>query len=652
MLGEELILVVSRSAELAGHTVKIVSNIENAISAWEWSTRISPIFPLGKVENPNFGNAENCRFYFVGPLDQRYFPADISTFLTFGTYNALFIARNIFEISKIEQFLKSRIDTPWEYWDILGDSVVNVQYSEKLKNSKPSSKIHFTRSQSAALRSAQEENVTLLSASIAKAIRYYPQNAEELQLFADVFTKKVADSKIHEINKLSWLVNVNAALSRYTAQTFSGTSPILETECHFWTHSLLGVGLATQALTKIRRFVESAINKHNLIDKLVSLKKIPTQNFFARKDGQYHQTTYLGNIGPSSGADWDKISQIIGRYAKTTPIPKSDEKFLPLIVCFSGRDGFKSTTFSLSAPLEVISCCNTFGWSPMTLTHEICHVWVTGLLGKLFPNLLDPKNVADLERFSKSGVAQGNLFEQIQQYLYYCYTLLHIEYRDSLLQLITNPLTPNSLAPNTLSSIEIIETYNLAINELLTHILDFQFFYGRDEELYINSIWSSWDVIPNIKDRLSDYIIRSAAALLVNNLNEDRACDTTLDHLEALLNKLHLNLSDSQYLEDACELLKNERTMFLSRLKKRAPLVRFAHTFFSDNNLAAELGSIKTTADGMLHAMKEKEFSHENAIGNPLKFISQFSNDKKFDRPEALWMLHHLAFAEFDDATI
>ena len=501
-------------------------------------------------------------------------------------------------------FLDGYPQVPWELWTVQKERLLKWECNQSLNYSADYPAFKDNWLTSAGLRSAQEENVTLLAASIAKAEKYFPENAKELREFRNEFNALLAGELAgHEIVKLSYLVNVNAVLSRYTSQTFSGSSPIIETECHFWTHSLLGVGVATQALVKFRRFIDKSTELHSPIVKLASYQnRLPYR--FKSDNGENVFTTTLFELSSSEyDTRWKPLEKIVSE--SNVKSSQKSNKELPLLVCFSGRDGFKSTMFSLTAPLEVISCCNTYGWTPMTLTHELCHVWVSDALGMLFPEMLDPTRFKDLERL-KDGIPPASLFEQIQQAFYYCFTLLHKESVGAILSKVPKGKQK--------SAIQILASQSRTIEELITHILDFRFFYKKNQGLYVNSIWSSWDVIPSIRDRLPHYIMRTACAILSDKLNEENCLEETLKVLATYLADLHSITENGQYLAEAIQLLDEQKKEFLARLDARSFLVRMIVTFFPSGDFSTSLEHERPVKGGMYNSMSPGKFKVGESI--------------------------------------
>lgn len=347
--------------------------------------------------------------------------------------------------------------------------------------------------------------------------------ADDLQLFMSAFHAKMEEADGEGDNtKLSWLVNVNAALSRFTSQAFSGVSPISATECHFWSNSLLGIGLATQALVNIRRFTEIAVGDVDWIDLLDELdeEKLPKSwvSLFRRS---------VNRPGDWLDAELLMKETLVKREAKALKQESSKKERLPLIVCFSGRDGFRSTNFSLSAPLEVISACNAYGWTPMTLSHEIAHVWINGVLSVIFPHPSDTVGMARMSEIAE-GKNISTVLDDLKLAFYFTYSLLDREHSG----------TPADAALSEKTWDELAGSHGREVNEMLTHILDYQFFYRQDEVRYIKSIWSSWDVIPNIKERIQSYLIRSACAMLSEKINHENGIEATINRLTDLLIEL------------------------------------------------------------------------------------------------------------------
>jgi hypothetical protein len=234
---------------------------------------------------------------------------------------------------------------------------------------------------------------------------------EELLVFDSAFSALLSQSRAKDLQQTQ-LVNINAALSRLTSQTYSGISPILETECHFFTHSLLAVGTATMAIANFRRFIEDRVHESRLIGRLKCLAKQPPWTFDLMSLGTAHEF-------------WDRehlfAAEIDELLEESPPTAR-----MPTITYFSGRDGFRSTRLALSAPLEVLTGANSRTWSVLTLTHELCHILVDAVLGTLFPSATDSGLNAKRAELCLSTARPRSRLEQLQRFLLQGLLMLNI----------------------------------------------------------------------------------------------------------------------------------------------------------------------------------------------------------------------------------
>jgi len=634
-------LLFSRRDDLKTVEVEIVDTTENAIDKWGWTTRSSPIFPFEGTDVPDLKGRANHLVFFVGPLDPGLVELDVPSFATLGTYNLIFIVRqsNARMTRAVQELLNAHPQTRWECWLVSKGLVVDVVFGGQkagVERHVPPRRAKVAPG----LTFAAEENSTLFAAAITKSNKYFPTVADELEHFSEAFRNQLENDTDGDSTKLSWLVNVNAALSRYTSQAFAGVSPIQATESHYWSHSLLGTGLACQALVNIRRFSERAIGRTDwidLIDALATVSRAPEVKPFHKLNSQ-------------AAEDWTEIEDLVKQtveklYEAVSQRPESDDdKRLPLIVCFSGRDGFRSTLFSLSAPLEVISSANAYGWTPMTLSHEICHVWIKGILSAIFPPVSDAPAHAALDELITGARRPVTLLDEVRRSMFGCYHLLQREFlqvgdeEDEIPAALDQPWD------------QVVRQQGTQVNETLTHILDYQFFYEQDQEHYIRSIWSSWDEIPNIKDRLYDYLLRSACALLSEHLNHDDPLKTTLERLCELLKQLHGQMPTAQYVGRAIEILERDSSSIAEKLARRLTLVRLAKTFFTNRNIAARLSKEHEQTGGAYDSLTWLVLDDQQ-IWNPLKFVGHFSTDRKGDRSKSLWILTKIAFMQSPNET-
>lgn len=587
--------------------------MDEALEHWGASSRCSPIFPLNRSEWPKKGEPYSA--WFVGPMYPGRLPQGISAFLSLGLYNLVLISKSREEADRVTALLAANPSVAWESWEVGEDGYIgSVGYSDSLKqNFKVFTDLGGVKLHEG-LHSMTDEYRTLVAATANKAHTYIPEVAAETRRFDAGFRKYLESPSHKDVIKAQWLVNVNAALSRFSSQTFAGISPITETECHYWTHSLLGVGTATQALVMIRRQVQVAFDRADFRNRLKALALLPSNS------------SRLDQLSPSAG------------YWQHHHLPKlapTDVEQMTPIVFFSGRDGFRSTAHTLSVPLEVISAANTIGWSLRTLTHELSHVFVDTILGALLPTASDPEFTNRIARLFDSEPA-SNLLEDLQAAM--CWALYATIRRNAE----DAELTGAELA-------EIIRQTYPEVSEILTHIFDFQYFYQSDPEIYIASIWASWDVIPNILDRVPEYLVRTLSAIMVLNLTAEDPYRAAAAQVEAELRKLLTLMPEANIIQVALDVLKAKGDDFRRQLISHMPLVAISKAFFFSQDIAAVIAREKSQSRSAKEPFKANEFDADVQVDNPLSFVyrqsrrSSFSNEP--DPIKSAWIMTHLAFA-------
>lgn len=619
---------------------------DQLLGAWTARSRTSKLYSLDSATLPDLATKQKVVLYFVGPLDPARLEVGVPRFLSLGMYNVVLVGLDQTHIDEIERYLAARNQLPWESWSIEGGTLVEIRYAECVASplSSCAPMLGSIPAHHGSIGSANEENKLLLLTAVAKSSLYSKKDSEELQLFSTAFREKLGEEDYSNgaMTKLNWLINVNAHLSRYVTQSFGGTSPIIANECPHSAHSLLGIGIASKALVNVRRFAQSALGDDDFIERFRHLRNISFSSF---KNAVASPRVRLHLNAAIDTGYWDKVTKLVSEVAdKPHRAADSRDYRLPLVTCFSGRDGFRSTHFSLTAPLELIAGCNSMAWNPMTLSHEICHVWVKGVLTSLFADI-DTEPLSTLLGGKREPL---NLFEDLQYATFAALYLLDRGY-----------VSPHSNGAAPLASTgQLLERASPQLNEILTHILDFRLFYFCDEVRYLGAIWASWDVIPNIQDRLPDYIVRSTCALLSERLNHANqpwktALETVKTILSALSGSMKITGSQSNYLDEAISIIEVELSNFdvtiegslAFKVFNLAPLVRLAKTFFADTELASRLQH-EHAEPGKPYASHSPLDFQAGSIANPLRFALHFCNDRNSDDRKSLWVLHRMAFAD------
>jgi hypothetical protein len=303
----------------------------------------------------------------------------------------------------------------WEKWELFNNELKNCNFIEHKNEACPAEVLSPLSISYPELSSLVNEYRALLVSASAKSALLELVAHEEFLIF-DKFFRGILNKKHEKSDKIikqKLLTLANAALSRYAFQTYSGTSPIAENEYHYSKHSLLGIGIATRAISNVRRFVENIFAKSNMLKRLALLKKVdplPTHPLQLRFTEEF----------------W-KIDQMFDHPPQQLEFPRGAKKnkveVLPLITFFSARDGFRHAHISLSAPMESLNSCNTPAWGLHTLTHEISHAIVEAVLALFLPNPNDSQQIKRVLTFF-NGDMETNLFDQFQKFLIYsCFCL-------------------------------------------------------------------------------------------------------------------------------------------------------------------------------------------------------------------------------------
>ena len=362
--GNESLLVL-RSPRSGAKKVEIAASLSGVLSTWNARDRVSPIFEIEIAQSsttPQFKRGPGFLF-FIGPVNPARAEGCLAVlkgksdraWFSFGLFNLVLYTTSRINKRSIEAWTnKHRVR--WERWDLNGPEVKHVDHSEA-SSARPNdllqalAEFHF-KAPLPELLDAGEEYCALMAASASRSIEVFPLIAQELERANSIITKSAlkhaSEQRVDRgLPAVALLVDANAALSRFTSQMFSGISPIKETECHFWTHSLLGTGVANLAVVKIRRFVTLTLGEARIPDQIKALEGITDEELIKEvlEDGALWTGPWL-----------QRLPEIVAR----KPLLQDLEPLAPLITYLSGRDGFHTTQTSLSAPLNILPLAAAF----------------------------------------------------------------------------------------------------------------------------------------------------------------------------------------------------------------------------------------------------------------------------------------------------
>ena len=632
---KQISFVVLDSSDSARRRVKVVTSLNEVLRDWNASTRFSSVYGLsGSPAIHSFSNKWSLTFLGpVHPFDFTRANSDITcAWCGIGLFNIICATEDTKQQGQLQDWLKAQ-KINGEVWEI-GDGVINkVERAQnvpfvdsRLRNEIAGFPFDKTIT---ALRPSLLEYLPLMAATASRAELAAPYFISDLQQFHGTVGQALGDSGIDlgTLEKLNLITVVNAGLSHFSTQTFSGISPIVETECPYWSHSLLGIGLATLGLWKIKRFVENCFIESAIADRLEAFaSQAPVDLELPERDAIWKR---------------DFLAEVPDNAVKSGPSVRS-------LAYFSGRDGFRSSRCTISAPLAAIEACNSQKWNLLTMTHELSHMLTDGCLAVACPN---PAASEDLRRACALIQDKKN-----------CQTRLDSVKRLFLLGVISTytflnreeggpnqrkfHVTPQSVADATYRTSRLI-------SEIVTHILDFKYFYESSSPSYANSIWSSWGVLPRGQGRTPEYLLRTLCALTTNHLGREDKLNVVRAELQGELAAVSTSEVNNEYIQQAMGLLKEDASW--NNIKQHvvalSPIISLASTFFYSEKLA-----IPFSREIAVHSHSEREgyrlspcvFDRER-ITNKIRFLLEYAAEVDPNSAVASWIIYQLAFSGGDD---
>lgn len=655
------------------HRLQLLPTYSSALDKWRGSTRVSPIWAtrLGETEAPaNFHNA--AALVFLGPIDparvHQYLVSPAlegairKVFLTLGVFNVILVAENDVQLDAIRNFIAhfKLIGEIWCVQPLAGEPhsliVTDIEYLGDHTSEHPlrTGGVADRFAQLRARVEAQEEGLhhpllefLATSTSIrARAANIYPDFSQDLDGIEWTINELMRDTTSPRARDI--LVAANAALSRQASQALSGTTPLVQTECHFWPHSFLGTGIANIALRRVVEFIHQAFDKHFISARIEALISACASTIDAKDRSCF-------DLKPSDIVSFVAIDHpSLAEPAETlNDFAKSE---LP-IAYYSARDGFRTSELAISAPLLSISGCGSRDWSLLSLTHEISHRLIADKLYVLALTIKD-----DL-------VGTANVQDQVRDLLKHpCASigdlaarhLLFAVYQEEVATVgeavFNAQLTSHSGAFEHFLDISMPE-----VEELVVHMFDYFHFYNRSPTEYIEAVWLSSAARPTLEARTRSFVERTLIALAAKTFGENddwrgRARDDFLAVLDQLKmpedskKRIRMLLTD----EDSPDcwpglkkwLQRNEGLIIVFHLLFKSP--RLAEMLQEEPLLGA--GPERSGRD---YAMRPLIFwssipPHEHKFSNPLRMLSQFARDADHDDTKALWLLYMLAFNYHD----
>ena len=301
------------------------------------------------------------------------------------------------------------------------------------------------------------------------------------------------------------LIQINSALSYVSTQALSGAVPVLDRRSLIRRYSLLGVGTATLALTRIAHSIERAFAQgaleHILAERAVNAAALPG----------------LDNLPDYQSAKWKEFS--INSWNGTISARDS----YPKLPYYSGRLGFREAEYTVSAALQALAAGAGPEWSLLTVTHEMVHGHVRNLLSMLFQG--DPNRKPDQKwnefysrfaaRCKRTPPTKENLLDSLRAVIltYCCTAITHGSLTRDLAITARNSRSSDTSIPFSLPTAENLwlayEAEYRNISEIFVHVLDLHYFYSSCLTHYVPLIWRSWASVPQVWADLRQYLLRT-----------------------------------------------------------------------------------------------------------------------------------------------
>lgn len=360
------------------------------------------------------------------------------------------------------------------------------------------------------------------------------------------------------------LVQIAASLTAMISHAFSGAIPVLQSACPIRKYSLLGIGTAYFALSSLSTFVEKIFQRYP-VDTVIKkhFDTAPPVDIFP------------GMVGydPSKWAALDRTHTIDYHLAKVTA---EQNKFN--LVYFSTRIGFRESTYSITAPLQILSLSDDARWSPMTMSHELLHAHVRAIWGAIFA---DPERnlPADsfniyfdrfINDFEHGSTGEGrHLIDSLRSIiLQYCIMKEVMEemapkaQEAKKLGIASDRKVKQSIERPTRDLLnDLLKSHYRIINEIIVQVLDFHYFYDCNKELYLGLLWESWSPVPVVIHEIEEYVLRSMLAIASietgsASVRFNAVCDAIIRVLSPMISRGEGNLTA----QEARNLISNHET--------------------------------------------------------------------------------------------
>ena len=539
--------------------------------------------------------------------------------VTWGLANVVIFKETSNDYPSFSEF--KNLSENWELWSLnqgIGE-VSHIEMSEKKIDNLSNLSMPSPTLDTLEFKCVFDEYVLTIN-SIVKNCRKYLVELEPYfnQLHSFVSKNLISNGSLDEIEIIDCFVALNASLSRVNTQLFSCCNGIVANKCPIQNHSLFGVGIASLALFKYSMFLEKNILENNVTGLLDSIAEII--------------------ISPSKKTDWhERIYENQKQVNALKNIKRENDTGVPIIPFFSGRDGFRyGKITNISTPMMCLYNAHRCSWNLLTFTHELSHLFVEGTV-----TLLENYSNNDFRTKITKNRIKFPLEEPVQ-YIDWAWSL----YNATKLALVDKK-----------DKDFCVET---ELNELITHIVDFLYFYNGDIEKYMKFIWYSWLKVPSVEKRIRKYIVRTGVTILSVALEQKREEYIKSTLIEGFT-RLHKETKEPIFTTITNDYLKNddEWTKIFELITEAVHIIELVRVLLFDETISANVEKEPRRVDVAKNPQKNlssnsdpygfKLGAWQNSdmnISNPIFFIKNYSINDKGNEQYALWFFNKLASLE------
>lgn len=443
-----------------------------------------------------------------------------------------------------------------------------------------------------------------------KLLSCYPKSSHRIdkKIATLIKIKSVRTNQIVHLHQLKdEAVQLTAIIQNFCRQALCGVQPILESNYEAGENSLLGLGGVLSALISIHFKIIDAFSFVSDVETVSEMfKTLPSPPLCDSSNAQQWSRGL---------SDFKGISDIV-QFCKASEIS-------PYLVYFSNRMGFKETKYSITAAYQSVKLASLPPWNLCTTFHEYVHAHIRALFSQIYPfeSEIRKGQIENAYQFyckrSSGNITPNNLFEFLQTTILSVISdLVDVSEGDVVAEYHPREKIEHS-----------IRKWHHCLNEIIAHILDFNYFYDSNSEIYVKGIWSSWLKLPFIFSRISEYLLRTICAIASNEKGNEgevfeKSKNTVLKYLK--------NISNKEYIND--DLLRNVIDRLESDLEIQAqfimiyPLIYVVKNFLISSQVKKAIidpGAALIEDDSYSLEIVPKHFDDRDLV-SPITFLQDY----------------------------